>query len=393
MSMNKYRLISNVVRSLQAVCGILVFPLFLYSAATNNAVLLGVSIFFAFIFICILLLISVCRTSFDKLIEEEDRRLWARKKQKMLRQAEALSLVRNCSLEDIFIERFKAVLCKGPVSKDLEFLDYSYAVEWVGECASYKSRCAVVDSLFYLAEKGRLGLTSLGVYKKFHLKNTEKRSFDLRYNELVKEADFFARRRAWLKSKLDVAVCRLVNALLDIKGNNLKYNQVKLRKELSKIDNVAALRFDDDCSSDRSMSVTDAAESVFVSLPYNKCKSLVRLLFEIATDGGAGIGEKNLLMLILAQMNLKENDVELLIRNYGLRGESHKSQKTSADQLKECYALLDVEEGASVQQIQEAYHRMALLYHPDLPRNANRLQECQSLMAKINAAYAQLVVK
>lgn len=44
MSMNKYRLISNVVRSLQAVCGILVFPLFLYSAATNNAVLLGVSI-------------------------------------------------------------------------------------------------------------------------------------------------------------------------------------------------------------------------------------------------------------------------------------------------------------------------------------------------------------
>lgn len=98
MSMNKYRLISNVVRSLQAVCGILVFPLFLYSAATNNAVLLGVSIFFAFIFICILLLISVCRTSFDKWIEEEDRRLWARKKQKMLRQVEALSKVRNCAL-------------------------------------------------------------------------------------------------------------------------------------------------------------------------------------------------------------------------------------------------------------------------------------------------------
>lgn len=88
MSMNKYRLISNVVRSLQAVCGILVFPLFLYSAATNNAKLLGVSIFFALIFICILLFITVCRTSFDKLIEEEDRRLWARKKQKMLRQAE-----------------------------------------------------------------------------------------------------------------------------------------------------------------------------------------------------------------------------------------------------------------------------------------------------------------
>lgn len=310
----------------------------------------------------------------------------------MLRQAEALSKVRNCSIEDIFIEHYKAVLCKEPVSKDLEFLDYGYVVEWLCECAPYKVRYSVVEFLFNLAEKGKLGLTSLSVYKKFQLKNTEKGSYDLRYSELVREADFLAKRRAWLKSKLDVAVCRLVNAVLDIKGNNFKYNIVKLRKELSKIDNIAALRYDD-CSSDRSMSVTDVAESVFVSLPYNKCKSLVRLLFEIATDGGAGIGEKNLLMLILAQMNLKENDVELLIRNYGLRSESCESQKTSADQLKECYALLDVEKGASVQQIQEAYHRMALLYHPDLPRNANRLKECQSLMAKINAAYAQLVVR
>lgn len=141
------------------------------------------------------------------------------------------------------------------------------------------------------------------------------------------------------------------------------------------------------------MSVNDAAECVFICLPYNKCKILVRLLFDIAAVGGISSDEKNLLMLILAQMNLKEKDVESFLRNYGLYSESHKSSNESDDNIKACYALLEIDEDASVMQIQEAYHRKALLHHPDLPRNANRIQECQLLMAKLNDAYAQLMVR
>jgi hypothetical protein len=56
------------------------------------------------------------------------------------------------------------------------------------------------------------------------------------------------------------------------------------------------------------------------------------------------------------------------------------------------YAVLDIEEGATREEIQTAYHRMAQMYHPD--KVAHLAPEFREIadrrMKDINAAYAQL---
>jgi DnaJ-class molecular chaperone len=49
--------------------------------------------------------------------------------------------------------------------------------------------------------------------------------------------------------------------------------------------------------------------------------------------------------------------------------------------------VLGLEATASERDVQQAYHRLALQHHPDLPKNADRQEECVALMAKINTAY------
>ncbi|MBR0503618.1 MAG: DnaJ domain-containing protein, partial [Paludibacteraceae bacterium] len=62
----------------------------------------------------------------------------------------------------------------------------------------------------------------------------------------------------------------------------------------------------------------------------------------------------------------------------------------SVDNLKPYYDLLGLTEDASVEEIKQAYHELALQHHPDLPKNASRIEECEELMMKINEAYERL---
>ena len=69
-------------------------------------------------------------------------------------------------------------------------------------------------------------------------------------------------------------------------------------------------------------------------------------------------------------------------------GASQKAAPKVADcRLVQYYAVLGLPASASSAEVQEAYHRLALLHHPDLPKNADRQEECVALMAKINTAY------
>ncbi|MBR5973152.1 MAG: J domain-containing protein, partial [Paludibacteraceae bacterium] len=42
------------------------------------------------------------------------------------------------------------------------------------------------------------------------------------------------------------------------------------------------------------------------------------------------------------------------------------------------------------EEIRRAYHELALQHHPDLPKNADRMDECEKMMMKINEAYEKL---
>ncbi len=59
--------------------------------------------------------------------------------------------------------------------------------------------------------------------------------------------------------------------------------------------------------------------------------------------------------------------------------------------LKQYYSILGLEEGATVKEIRKAYHALALQYHPDLIKNANRIKECEEMMGKINEAYEKII--
>ncbi len=53
-------------------------------------------------------------------------------------------------------------------------------------------------------------------------------------------------------------------------------------------------------------------------------------------------------------------------------------------------AILGLDDTATEEDIRRAYHNLALEHHPDLPKNAGRIKECEEMMAKINEAYEKV---
>lgn len=134
------------------------------------------------------------------------------------------------------------------------------------------------------------------------------------------------------------------------------------------------------------------------SLSYRK--TIVDKLFKLAiVDDGIHNDEWKLLMDIMKQLKFNKNYFDFFIKRYGpLRtefeadeqGEKKSTENIPVSQLKAYFAILGLEEGASDVEIKKAYHNLALQHHPDLPKNANRVRECEELMARINEAYEKI---
>ena len=126
----------------------------------------------------------------------------------------------------------------------------------------------------------------------------------------------------------------------------------------------------------------------------------VEKLFKLAiVDDGIHNDEWNLLMDIMKQLKFNKNYFDFFIKRYGpLRTEfddddprnASSTREIPVSQLKAYFAILGLEEGASDVEIKKAYHNLALQHHPDLPKNANRVSECEELMARINEAYEKI---
>ena len=126
----------------------------------------------------------------------------------------------------------------------------------------------------------------------------------------------------------------------------------------------------------------------------------VEKLFKLAiVDDGIHNDEWKLLMDIMKQLKFNKNYFDFFIKRYGpLRTEFDDDDPRNASSTREIpvslmkayYAVLGLEEGASDEEIKRAYHKLALQHHPDLPKNAGRVRECEELMARINEAYEKI---
>ena len=129
-------------------------------------------------------------------------------------------------------------------------------------------------------------------------------------------------------------------------------------------------------------------------------KSLMELLFKFSiVEDGIHNDEWKLLMQIMTQFKFNKNYFDYFKRRYSsLRTEFDDYERKSTSSLggysfaslEPYYAILGLEEGASIEEIKRAYHELAMQHHPDLPKNANRIEECEAKMMEINEAYEKV---
>ena len=134
--------------------------------------------------------------------------------------------------------------------------------------------------------------------------------------------------------------------------------------------------------------------------------SFMRFLFKLAiVQDGIHNDEWNMLMNLIRQLRFSNYYREDFRYRYSsLRTEFYDyerksststednsaSTNNSSSSLKPYFTLLGLEETASDEEIKRAYHNLALQHHPDMPKNADRIKECEAMMAKINEAYEKL---
>ncbi len=127
-------------------------------------------------------------------------------------------------------------------------------------------------------------------------------------------------------------------------------------------------------------------------------KQLVEMLFKLSVvEDGIHNDEWKFLMDIMTQLKFNKNYFEYFKNRYSsLRTEfdeyEYKNERSSTyhGDLKPYYELLGLEENCSIEEMRRAYHSLAMQHHPDLPKNAGRIEECEAMMTKINEAYEML---
>ncbi len=137
-------------------------------------------------------------------------------------------------------------------------------------------------------------------------------------------------------------------------------------------------------------------------LSFEERRDFILFLFKLAIDQD-GIKNKEWSLLQQAMTGLRMNNITINYFNqkYGpLRTEYddytkyYNSQRTSATYsrtLSSDYATLGITSNAGKEEVQRAYHKMALQYHPDLPQNAGKEDFCTQKMTEINEAYERII--
>lgn len=134
--------------------------------------------------------------------------------------------------------------------------------------------------------------------------------------------------------------------------------------------------------------------------------SMVRLMFRLAAEGdGIKNDEWKFILDTMSRLKINKRSYDYFIKYYSpLRTEfdddsqyyNEEAKKeyaasTPSNIIQQYYDILGISIGASKQEIQKAYHALALIHHPDMQQNAERKEECEAKMAQINDAYEKVI--
>ena len=133
-------------------------------------------------------------------------------------------------------------------------------------------------------------------------------------------------------------------------------------------------------------------------------KMFVNYLYKLTIlADGIHKDEWNFMISLMSQLRFSKSFIEYFTyRYYALRTEFEDSKSKHSDEgsstteksdtnLDSYYSILGVSSDASYEEVRKAYHSLALTHHPDLPKNAGRIQECEDLMIKFNDAYNKII--
>lgn len=201
-------------------------------------------------------------------------------------------------------------------------------------------------------------------------------------------------KREELGKRMDIYVFPYITKFCNLNGDGRKEQETFLSGYLSEDEITLVYR---QIYSDSLMIEID---KYWRKRPLSEKKPLLDLLFKLAiVQDGIRNDEWNLLMNIMMQWGFNKYYIEFYKNRYSpLRTEFDESeyrsnvskQDRTVSYLKPFYEILGLEETATDDEIKRAYHNLALQHHPDLPKNAGRVKECETLMAKINEAYEKV---
>ena len=205
--------------------------------------------------------------------------------------------------------------------------------------------------------------------------------------------DYIAKREVFEKESISY-ILPLLHQLFKLNVNGRDEQESFLSDRFSE-DEIWQV-FDTDVSASRFEETINYWEKKDLS----QRKPLMELLFKFTIlEDGIHNDEWKLLMQIMAQLKFNSRYIEYFKdRYYSLRTEFDDYERKSTSSLGEYstaslesyYAVLGVEKDASIEEIKRAYHELAMQHHPDLPKNANRKEECEAKMMEINEAYEKV---
>ncbi|MBQ0156914.1 MAG: J domain-containing protein [Bacteroidales bacterium] len=227
----------------------------------------------------------------------------------------------------------------------------------------------------------------------FFLKNGYDKTKELFAEELGMDESKAQRQYSFLKN--DVGQCHFIRQIC-LLNPSAKTRQLELLKKwyVVNADVVNTYVYDIEYDEKTVKEELDKLNKEEISLR----NELVHKLFKIAIlDDGIHNDEWNLLMEMMTKFKLNKNYIAYFKKRYGpLRTEFDEDEKTSSTNSNTVatnnpyYAILGLNDGATDDEIKRAYHSLALQHHPDLPKNADRKDECEKIMAKINEAYEKV---
>lgn len=126
--------------------------------------------------------------------------------------------------------------------------------------------------------------------------------------------------------------------------------------------------------------VTEVCQQIQKNMDYSSRLQLLHFLYGIAqADGQIDMSEQKLIEHIAQQMGITEKDYESIKSMFVANTEA-------------AYKILEIEKGASVEEIKKAYRKMAMKYHPDkVSYLGDEFQTAaKEKFQKVNEAYEQL---